>query len=120
MRMVAHMDRLLISISDFIATEPFGRTKLYELIDAGEIETVTEGRRRLIDADSYRRYIERLRLASSARPSPNPKAASHSPGGWPPGHVSPPRRQSKQPAPAPADSPATPRRQRTGRARRAR
>jgi len=87
----------LISIPDFIAAEPFGRMKTYELIKAGVLETVTEGRRRLIVADSYRRYVERLRAEAKApRPSPNPKAASHSPGGWPPGHVSPPRRQPKQ------------------------
>jgi hypothetical protein len=77
----------LISLSDFLATEPWGRTKLYELIEAGELETVRQGNRRYIVAASYHRYIERLRTESNGkrRPSPNPRAASYvGPGGHPP------------------------------------
>jgi hypothetical protein len=74
---------VLISIPDFLATEPFGRTRLYEMLDAGIIETVYVGRRRMILADSYRQYVERLKAESNdkQRPSPNPKAPSYAPGG---------------------------------------
>jgi hypothetical protein len=77
---------LLISIPDFLATEPFGRTRLYEMLDAGILETVYVGRRRMIVADSYRQYIEQLRAAANGkrRPSPNPLAPSFAPGGHPP------------------------------------
>jgi len=77
---------VLISIPDFLATEPFGRTRLYEMLDAGVLESVYVGRRRMILADSYRRYVERLKAESNGkrRPSPNPRAASHAPGGHPP------------------------------------
>jgi hypothetical protein len=77
----------LISIPDFLATEPFGRTKTYEMLDAGILESVFVGRRRMIVADSYRRYVEHLKAETAAkrRPSPNPKAASYvGPGGHPP------------------------------------
>jgi hypothetical protein len=78
---------LLISIPAFIATEPFGRTKVYELLDAGVLESLYVGRRRMILADSYRRYVERLKAESNGkrRPSPNPGARSYvGPGGHPP------------------------------------
>jgi|ERR1051325_3325134 hypothetical protein len=76
---------VLISIPDFIATEPFGRTKTYELIDSGELQTVYSGKRRLIVADSYRRYVEKLKAEADGKrnPSPNPKAKNFAPGGHP-------------------------------------
>jgi hypothetical protein len=87
----------LISIPDFIATEPYGRTKVYELIEAGELETVRDGKRRYIVAASYRGYIERLRAESNGkRPSPNPAAASYvGPGGHPPPAKPPAKRGAK-------------------------
>jgi hypothetical protein len=78
---------VLISIPDFLATEPFGRTRVYEMLDSGLLESVCVGRRRMIVADSYRRYVEQLKAESNGkrRPSPNPKAASYAgPGGHPP------------------------------------
>jgi excisionase family DNA binding protein len=42
-----------------------GRTKVYELIAAGELESITIGRARRIPADSIRAYVERLRAAQS-------------------------------------------------------
>ena len=82
----------LISISDFINTEPYGRTKTYALIEAGELQTVRDGKRRFIVLASYRSYIERLRADQQPRPSPNPKAKSYQPGGHPPPQAEPERK----------------------------
>lgn len=41
-----------------------GRSTVYKLIEAGELETVTIGRRRLVVAESVDAYIERLRAAA--------------------------------------------------------
>ncbi len=41
-----------------------GRTTVYKLIEAGELETVNIGRRRLVVAESVDRYVERLRSAA--------------------------------------------------------
>ncbi len=38
-----------------------GRTKVYELIDGGELEVVNIGRRRLVVVASIHAYVERLR-----------------------------------------------------------
>ena len=42
-------------------TLSIGRTLLYQLMDAGELETVKIGRRRLVVASSIDAYIEKLR-----------------------------------------------------------
>ena len=46
------------------------RSYLYELIDAGEIETVLIGRRRLVLLDSYREYLARKRGEGGKLPRP--------------------------------------------------
>lgn len=43
-----------------------GRTRLYELIAAGEIESFTLGRRRVIVAPSVDAYLQRLQRQSAA------------------------------------------------------
>lgn len=48
------MDALLCSIPDAAKALSVGRSKLYELIGEGRLETVTIGRRRLIRVDSIR------------------------------------------------------------------
>lgn len=48
------MDRLLCSIPDAAKALGVGRSKLYELIGEGRLETVTIGRRRLVRTDSIR------------------------------------------------------------------
>jgi hypothetical protein len=85
--MVAMTEPNLISLPDFREREPWGRTKVYEMIEAGELETVYQGKRRYIVTASYRAYIERLRAESNSKrqPSPNPRARSYvGPGGHPP------------------------------------
>jgi hypothetical protein len=61
------------SISDRIITAPvgefcrlsgLGRTRVYELIGAGELDSITIGKRRLVVIESYRKLIERQRAAA--------------------------------------------------------
>lgn len=51
------MDKLLVSITDAAKALSLGRTSIYELIRAGELETRKMGRRRLITAHSLRRLV---------------------------------------------------------------
>ena len=48
------MDTLLCSIPDAAKALGVGRSKLYELIGEGRLETVTIGRRRLVRTNSIR------------------------------------------------------------------
>ena len=47
------------SISEFCRLSGIGRTKVYELLGDGNLESISIGRRRLIVLDSYRRLIQR-------------------------------------------------------------
>lgn len=46
------------SINDAIAASSIKRTKLYELINSGELQTVKVGKRTVVKADSLRRLME--------------------------------------------------------------
>lgn len=48
------MDALLCSIPDAAKALNLGRSKVYELISAGRLETITIGRRRLVRVNSVR------------------------------------------------------------------
>jgi excisionase family DNA binding protein len=48
------MDTLLCSIADAAKALGVGRSKLYELIGEGRLETMAIGRRRLVRVDSVR------------------------------------------------------------------
>jgi hypothetical protein len=48
-------------ISEFCRLSGIGRTKVYELLGHGNLESISIGRRRLIVLDSYRRLIHRQR-----------------------------------------------------------
>jgi hypothetical protein len=52
---------ITMPVPQFLGAAGFGRTKYYELIDSGELETILISRRRLVVIDSYRRMIERQR-----------------------------------------------------------
>jgi excisionase family DNA binding protein len=52
-----------------------GLTKLYELLDAGDLESFHIGRARRITTASLRRYIERQITATNGASSPSPKVA---------------------------------------------
>ena len=54
-------DIISVTIREFCRISGIGRSRIYELLDAGELESVHIGARRLILIDSYRRLIERLR-----------------------------------------------------------
>jgi excisionase family DNA binding protein len=45
------------SISEFCRETGLGSTKVYELINSGELETLTIGKKRLIQLESWRRYL---------------------------------------------------------------
>lgn len=42
-----------------------GRTKTWELVRSGELETVRIGRRRKVPTDAITEYVERLRATAS-------------------------------------------------------
>ena len=52
------MDAILISIPDACKALGIGRSKVYELISEGRLETVTIGRRRLVRVESIRALAE--------------------------------------------------------------
>jgi len=52
---------LLYTIFEAATALRISRTKLYELLDSGEIESVHIGRSRKIPTDTLRSYIDRLR-----------------------------------------------------------
>jgi hypothetical protein len=65
-------------VGEFCALSGLGRTKVYEMLGEGLLDSITIGKRRLIVLDSYRRLIERqcatkthARTAEAAR-SPMP------------------------------------------------
>ena len=50
-------DRVIsASINEFCVLSGLGRTKVYELLDAGELRSIHVGKRRLVLIDSYREY----------------------------------------------------------------
>jgi hypothetical protein len=55
------------TIPEFKRLSGIGRSRIYELLDAGELESVHVGARRLIVVDSYRRLLERLQAAETRR-----------------------------------------------------
>lgn len=59
------MDRLLLIPEDAAKIIGVGRTKLYELLRTGAIESVRIGRARRIPADALHDYVTRLRHDAS-------------------------------------------------------
>lgn len=53
------MDVLTISIAKTVKVLGLGKTKVYELIDSRDLDTVKIGNRRLVKVDSIRRLIEK-------------------------------------------------------------
>ena len=67
LRMDGTVQKLLLSIPEFMTATGLGRTKIYELIGNGAIESVTVGRRRLIPTAAAHDWVERLRRKCSGR-----------------------------------------------------
>ena len=64
-------DRIITApIGEFCVLSGLGRTRVYELIGTGDLDSITIGKRRLVIIESYRRLIERQRAAGQklARP----------------------------------------------------
>ncbi|NAZ74940.1 helix-turn-helix domain-containing protein [Kineococcus sp. T13] len=60
-------ERLLLPIPEASWQVGLGRSKFYEFIASGDIETVKVGRRTLVPQESLRAFVERLR--GDTRPS---------------------------------------------------
>ena len=58
-------NKLLLSIPEAMAATSLGRTKIYEEIGNGSLETVTLGRRRMIPAAALDDWVARLRRKCS-------------------------------------------------------
>jgi excisionase family DNA binding protein len=62
---------LLYTIPEAATALRVSRTKLYELLDSGEIESIHIGRSRKIPAEALRTYIDRLRRARACEHRPD-------------------------------------------------
>ncbi|MGH7087669.1 MAG: hypothetical protein ACREFQ_02080 [Stellaceae bacterium] len=68
-------DIITMPVPEFCRASGIGHSRVYALINAGEIGSVLIGRRRLVLVQSYRDYLDRLQKEESAPlPSPNPRA----------------------------------------------
>ena len=56
-------------IPAFCRLTGLGRTKIYEMLADGSLDSITIGKRRLIVVELYRRLIERQRLATIQQPA---------------------------------------------------
>jgi len=54
-----YMEPLLVSIAETAKALSLGRTSIYELINAGELDTRKMGRRRLVTVESIKRLIDK-------------------------------------------------------------
>jgi hypothetical protein len=63
-------DRITATIPEFRRLSGIGRSRIYELLDAGELESIHLGARRLIVIDSYRRLLARLQAAPKGGGAP--------------------------------------------------
>jgi excisionase family DNA binding protein len=62
-------DIITATIPEFCRISGIGRSKTYELIASGEIESVVCGGRRLIVVDSWRRLVAAARRDLGPRPA---------------------------------------------------
>jgi hypothetical protein len=77
--MPANSDIITAPVREFSRISGLGTTSIYKLLNDGEIESVTSGRRRLILIESYHRYLDRQRGTPVAAPvatPPRPKRRS--------------------------------------------
>jgi len=57
------MDKMLLTPSEAAATLGIGRSKVYELLQSGQLQSVHIGTCRRIPADALTTFLERLRTA---------------------------------------------------------
>jgi excisionase family DNA binding protein len=72
---VPMVDKLLLTPEDAAAVLSIGRSKLYELIAAGTLETVAIGACRRIPQAALDDFVDRLRTTAPPRPHDPPTAA---------------------------------------------
>jgi excisionase family DNA binding protein len=60
------MEKLLLTIPEVAESVGLGRSKVYELVAAGTIESVSIGRSRRVPRDAVVRFVTRLRDESNA------------------------------------------------------
>jgi excisionase family DNA binding protein len=77
------MEKFAYSVDEVIEVTTIGRSKLYELMASGELESVQVGRRRLIPAEALRRFMDRLVEVRAGRLA-QPGTLAHASGGQPP------------------------------------
>lgn len=65
--MLSNITPFACSVSDAMRLSSIGRTKLYELINAGVIRTTKVGRRTLVDVSSLRALVAGLPQGNSHR-----------------------------------------------------
>jgi excisionase family DNA binding protein len=58
---MGQQERLLLPIAEAHWQVGLGRSKFYEYVASGEIETVKVGRRTLVPQDGLRAFVDRLR-----------------------------------------------------------
>jgi hypothetical protein len=67
-------ERITSTVTQFIRRSGLGRTKVYEMLAAGELESAKLGRTRVIIEQSYRQLLERARVhPKGARDPVQPK-----------------------------------------------
>ncbi len=60
-------ERLLLPIPEACWQVGLGRSKFYEHVAAGDIETIKIGRRTLVPQESLQAFVQRLRSATPGR-----------------------------------------------------
>ena len=60
------MERLLFTVDEVATALGMGRTKVFELIKTGELESVRIGQSRRIPADALTAFMARLRTVSGS------------------------------------------------------
>src|SRR6266704_2383382 len=74
MRQLNFRNSITMPVVPFLEASGMGRTKLYELLAAGELQSMTVGKKRLIVVQSYLDFCDR-QIDKALLPSPNPRAA---------------------------------------------
>ncbi|MBN9082101.1 MAG: hypothetical protein BGP04_08795 [Rhizobiales bacterium 62-17] len=64
------MEKLALSIEDAINAGPFERTRLYELINSGELPAHKNGRRTYIMTSDFRRFLESMPFIVPSKEKP--------------------------------------------------
>ena len=64
------MPKLLLTMEEAAEAIGLGRSKVYELVAAGEIEALKIGKARRVPAEALQAYVERLREAQAGNGRP--------------------------------------------------